>query len=147
METLWAGRILTPKRPIATMCYWIGLVTSQCCAGRIGGGWGRAARWLANTVNDGFAPYALGKVVRKQRKQFFKGFGPFQSAISWNLKILNFPSVLAEHAEYIVHWKIILIFRLSANRSITYGTDRQCDCYNMKKVARCDTMGKIETDW
>ena len=25
METLWAGRILTPERPIATMCYWIGL--------------------------------------------------------------------------------------------------------------------------
>ena len=27
MEDLWAGRILTPKRPIATMRYWLWLVT------------------------------------------------------------------------------------------------------------------------
>ena len=25
MEILWAGSILTPKRPIATMRYWLGL--------------------------------------------------------------------------------------------------------------------------
>ena len=25
MEALWAGRFVTPNRPIVTMCYWIGL--------------------------------------------------------------------------------------------------------------------------
>ena len=29
METLGAGRILTPKRPIASMSYWLGLVGIQ----------------------------------------------------------------------------------------------------------------------
>ena len=28
IETLWARRILTPKRPIATMCYWLGLCST-----------------------------------------------------------------------------------------------------------------------
>ena len=30
METLWAGRIFTPKRPIASMDYWIGLTHTTC---------------------------------------------------------------------------------------------------------------------
>ena len=30
METLCAGGILTPKRPIATMCYWLGLGDPAC---------------------------------------------------------------------------------------------------------------------
>ena len=58
--------------------------------------------------------------------------------------MLKLPSVLAEHAECIVHWNIILILRLSANESITYGTDRQNDCYAMEKLARCDLLDDYE---
>ena len=36
METLWAGRILTPKRSIATMSYWLGLA-EVAGGGRCGG--------------------------------------------------------------------------------------------------------------
>ena len=54
--------------------------------------------------------------------------------------------MLAEHAECIVHWNIILILRLSANESITYGTDRQNDCYAMEKLARFDLLDDYEKD-
>ena len=58
METLWAGRILTPKRPIAANRYWIGLVRPARCsvAHRSRQPAGRSIHRRAQVVNKRGAP-------------------------------------------------------------------------------------------
>ena len=54
METLWAGRILTPKRPIATMCYWLGLLQPTAVTTTVGGG-GSLESATSQIMPDGHA--------------------------------------------------------------------------------------------